>query len=395
MTHRPARFAVIVAFITNGMVIAAWLSRIPFIQDDLGLSESALGLSLLGGSAGVVTALIAANGLIARFSSKRVAQVGGLIMCLTLPLVALASNGRWLALALLLNFAAVSAMDVAMNAQAVVVEKLAKKPLMSSFHAMWSVGAMIGAVIGSQMARFDIVPVWHFTIIGAGFAIIFLSASNWLLPREAMDEVAAPEQKKQQLFQLPHPALWLLGSVAFAGAIGEGAISDWGAIYLTDFVGTTESIAAGGYAVYVSMMTIGRLAGDYLARVFTPVTLVRAGGTLATSGVVLAMAYPNIYAAAFGFAVVGLGLSLIIPLAFSAAGRKPGLPSGAGISSVAAIGYSGFLVGPPVIGLIAELTSLRIALLLVTGFLASLIFTANAVRVEPPEQTQPAPALGK
>lgn len=388
------RIAVMSAFFTNGVLLSAWLSRIPFIQDDLGLSESALGLALFGGSLGVISALLASGSLIARFGSRRMTTIGAVWFCLMLPMVALMPTGLALAGGLFFFSASISIMDVSMNAQAVVVEQHAKRPLMSSFHAMWSIGAAVGGVIGSQMARLGIVPLWHFLGVSIVFGLLFLPFTFKLVPRERMQEDTLNPDEKAPVFQLPARALWPLGAVAFCAAIGEGALSDWGALYLTDTVGSAESIAAAGYATYAGMMTVGRLAGDQLSKRLGSVQVVRYGGVLATGGLLLAILYPQITTVLIGFGMVGLGLSTIMPLAFSAGGNHPSVASGVGIASVATIGYTGFLAGPPIIGLIAEATSLRIAMMLITALIATLIVSAGAFQVKPQSEVIELPASG-
>jgi fucose permease len=170
-----------------------------------------------------------------------------------------------------------------------------------------------------------------------------------------------------------------LGAVAFCSAIGEGAMADWSGVYLRTAVGTSTATAAYGFAAFSLMMTVGRLSGDSLLTRFTPAQLVRFGGGIASAGLLLLLLIPSLETALIGFGAVGAGLSIVVPLAFSVAGKVPGVPPGAGIAGVATIGYAGFLAGPPVIGLVAEISSLRIALVLVLILTGTLLFTAQAM----------------
>lgn len=369
-----SRQAVIAAFFINGALLATWVSRIPAIQTKLGLSEGSLGLLLLGISVGVLTALSLAGSLIARFGSRSVTIVGAVVMCVSLPLLTLIPSAIALWGALFIFGGAMSIMDVAMNEQAVWVEREEKRPLMSSFHAAFSIGTLTGALIGSGMASISaLTPFMHFTIVSVVFGSIMLFLSSHLL------RVKQESSEKKAVFSFPKRALWPLGAVAFSCAIAEGAMADWSAVYLSQVLNTNASFAALGFAAFSLTMTIGRLLGDRLSLRWSPAIIVRVGGLIATLGFVVAIAAQEPIIVLIGFAAIGLGLANIIPLSFSAAGNYPGISTGVGIAGVATIGYAGFLAGPPIIGLIAELTSLRIALLIVTVLLASLVFTGKAV----------------
>ena len=369
-----SRLAVITTFFINGALFATWVSRIPAVQTRMGLSEGALGLILLGLSAGVLVALSLAGGLIARFGSPKATVVGATIMCVTLTLIALAPNSIALWIGLFVFGGAMSLMDVAMNEQAVLVERNMGRPLMSSFHAAFSVGGLTGALIGAGMASVEtLTPFLHFAFVGLAFGTAMVLVYRHLLP------VKRAAQEDDVVFRLPERALWTLGIVAFCTAIGEGAMADWSGVYLTQVLGTSAAVAALGFAAFSVTMTIGRLFGDKLTATWNNVSIVRFGGLAAALGVLAAIVATEPIVVLLGFAAVGLGLANIIPLSFSAAGNRPGIPTGVGIASVATIGYSGFLAGPPVIGLIAEVTSLRIAFVLVALLVGSLFFTANAV----------------
>ncbi len=383
---QTARWAVLAMFFINGALFANWVARIPQIQAKLALSEGQLGLVLLGIAVGVLVALSLAGGLIARYGSRTVTTAGALLLCLLLPPLALMPNAATLWLNLFLFGAAMSTMDVAMNAQGVDVERALGRSVMSSFHAAFSIGGFVGAAIGAVMAYLGIGPTLHFVMAGAAFLLLILLAAPRLLP-------VAPEVEPDlsgSVFRLPARALWPLGAVAFCSSIGEGAMADWSAVYLKSIVGATDSMAAFGFAAFSITMTGGRLLGDNLTMRFGPANLVRAGGVAASVGLLLTILLPQAAPVLLGFAAVGAGLSIVVPLAFSAAGNVPGLPAGVGIASVATIGYAGFLAGPPAIGLIAEATSLRMSMVLVLLLVGSLIFTAQALSTQ---RAQPAAAL--
>jgi len=373
-TNRYARWAVLAIFFINGALLSNWVARIPDIQHKLDLSEGALGIVLLGLSVGVLTALTMAGGFVARYGSRRVTTVTTFLLCAVLPLLGLAPTAVLLWGALFIFGATLSTMDVAMNAQAVEVERRHDKPLMSSFHASFSIGAFFGALMGSALT--GLLPLSHFLI-----ASVVGAAAGVLAVRPLVD-VDGEKQSGGAVFRFPERSLWMLGAIAFAGAIGEGAMVDWSTVYLTDVVQTETSIAALGFAAFSLMMTVGRASGDWLTTRIHPPLLVRAGGALGAAGLLIAVALPDIVPVIIGFALLGAGISIIIPLAFSTVGKMPGIAPGAGIAGVATIGYAGFLAGPPVIGLIAELTSLRVSLGLVAIIVATLVVTGGALYVE-------------
>ena len=370
---KNSRFAVLTAFFINGALMATWVSRIPTIQTKLSLNEGALGFVLLGSSVGVMVSLSMAGGLVARFGSAKVVLTGGIALCLTMLPLGLANHPVMLWISLFVFGAAISVMDVAMNDQAVQVERKTKRPLMSSFHATYSIGGLFGALLGAAMAGTAIfTPFLHFLIVGGMMAGLAIFAARFFIPTVQETSEKAPA------FQFPDRALWMLGAVAFCAAIGEGSMGDWSAVYLTKVLGTSASYAALGFAGFSLTMTVGRFFGDALIARWSSTVVVRVGGIISTLGFITIILTNSPILAIVGFSLVGLGVANIIPIAFSVAGNFPGISSSAGIAGVATIGYAGFLAGPPVIGLIAEGTSLRIAFILVTLLVGSLIFTANA-----------------
>ncbi len=379
------RIAVLIMFFTNGALVASWISRIPHIQNSLSLSEGQLGIVLLGLAAGVLTALSLTSGLISRYGDRQVTLYGAVGMCLMLPVLGILPNALMLWTGLFLFGMTMSSMDVAMNAQGVVVEQLAKRPLMSAFHASFSIGGFTGAAIGAGFATLELSPLLHFVSISILFLLIIIATARYLPTNEGNQ--GREDEGNEKIFQLPPRVLWALGAVAFAAAIGEGAMADWSGVYLSRVIGVEAGIDALGFAVFSIFMTVGRLSGDRLTEMFSATKLVRLGGSVATLGLLLVLFVPQLATTLIGFGIVGLGLSIVIPLAFSAAGRLPNIPASTGIAGVATIGYAGFLAGPPIIGLIAEATSLQIALLLVVLLTGSLIFTASSLKAETQEKT--------
>lgn len=371
-----ARAATSAVFFTVGAIFANWVSRIPEVKENLNLSESDLGLALMISSIGVIFGLVITSGLIARFGSKNVSIFVAILLAISLGVIGLTVNFITLAFALFFTGMFMSIADVAMNAQGVEVEKRRNKQIMNSFHAFWSIGTFSGAIMGSGFVTLGFSVQEHFLIAPVIFILLMLFSYQFLLNIDGEHN-----SDNQTTFQLPPRALWALGVVAFAAGLSEGAIIDWGGLYLHDVVGTTEAIAAFALAAFSITMVLGRLTGDWVAEQLGAARLVRIGGILVVIGVGIALFIPTLWTALFGFALSGLGLATAIPLAFSAAGKLRDLPSGRGIAGVATIGYAAFLIGPPIIGFIAEATTLRMALIVVMVMAFTLVFTAGALDV--------------
>jgi len=369
------RLAVLAAFFINGAIFATWSSRIPAIQTKLVLSDAALGVVLLGLPAGLLTALVLVSRWIAKYGSRKVVLAMALLSATSLPILAIAPNPPLLFIALFFFGGGLSGMDVAMNEQAVLVERNAGKPLMSSFHAGYSIGGFAGALLSAGLIAIPIfTPWWHFTTSAILYGIFAVFANNALISTDTRDVGQEP------VFQVPDRALWVLGAIALASALGEGASADWSAVFLSQVLLANASIAALGFAAFSLTMTAGRIIGDWLTAKLQPAGIVRLGGLLSSLGFILVLLAPNPLLAIIGFSLAGLGLSNIIPVLFSVAGNHPGFSPGAAIAGVATIGYIGFLVGPPLIGSVAELSSLRTSFMLVAITAATMIFSSIALR---------------
>jgi len=356
---RAARLAVAALFFLNGALFASWVSRIPAVKSVRGLGNGELGMALLTVALGAVVAMPLGGMLSGRFGSERISKVTALLYCALLPVLILAPNVTAFVLALFLFGAFHGALDVAMNAQAVVVEKLYRRPIMSSFHALWSTGGLAGAATGGLIASQGVTPLVHLGLVAlVSFAGVFLIVPH-LLTSEPV-HAAVPEKSRR--FPRPTVGLLALGAVALCVMAGEGAMADWSGVYLRDNLLTGEGLAAAGYAAFSLAMAAGRFLGDGLSARFGPVTLVRAGGILAATGLAVALVFGQPVAALIGFGCVGAGFATVVPMVFTAAGRTPGISPGVAIASVTTLGYLGFLAGPPVIGFVAELIGLREAL---------------------------------
>lgn len=379
--HPPtaARIATASLFFINGALFATWVSRIPAIQEKLGLDPQSLGLALLGVALGALIAMPVAGWCITKAGSRRTVQAIAVAFCLLTPLLALAPNLWTLALALVAFGAAHGAFDVAMNAQAVRVEELYRRPIMSSFHALWSVGGLTGAALGGLIASTHLPPLSHFM---AASLLLGGATLTYALPRllEA-GESNAPIKIESHAphFARPSGRLIALGALAFCIMMGEGAMADWSALFLRDVGGASEAMAATGYAAFSIAMAVARFAGDALSARHGATSLVRSGSVLSMCGLAIALFIPQPAVALIGFAAVGAGFATIVPQVFSAAGRIPGVASGPAIATATTVGYSGFLVGPPAIGFAAQHLGLQAALGLVVISTATAILLAPSV----------------
>jgi predicted MFS family arabinose efflux permease len=354
-----ARIATSALFFANGAGAANWVVRIPAVQDNLNLSTGALGAALLCIALGSLVAMPLTGLFVARAGSKTVSRAAALAFFLALPLPALAPDFPLFVGGLLIFGATTGSLDVSMNSQGVTVELQYGRPIMSSYHALFSLGGLVGAAIGGLIAGWGIAPGPH--LVGAAVVLgaCALGISHWMLGANADVVEHGP------MFARPTRALAALGVVAFCVLMGEGAVSDWSAIYLRRIVGTGPGLAAAGFAVFSLTMAFGRLGGDYLVGRLGPMVPVRAGGAVAAVGVILAVLAPWPPTVLIGFALVGLGFSFVFPVVVSAAARTPGTAASVAISAISTTGYFGFLVGPPLIGLTAEIIGLRSALLIV------------------------------
>ena len=361
---KRARLGTSVLFFLHGLIVSTWLSRIPAVQSRLGLNAGQLGLALLGTAIGALISMPLTGMLVARFGSRPVAISSTVFMAGSLSLLPLAGT-QWLltgALAIFGIFA--GAMNVSMNAQAVFLEQQYGRAIMSSFHALFSLGGMSGASLGGFAAAHGMPPRLHFAIGSVTYAITALAAGPMLLS-------ADKGRKGAPVFaRLSRPLLGL-GCLAFCILLNEGAMADWSSVYLRRSLQTTEATAAAGYAVFSFAMAGGRLLGDWITERTGRVHIVRYGASVAAVGLGIGLFLGNVPATFAGFAAAGAGFSVIVPLTFVAAGRNTA-SAALGLAAVNTAGYLGFLSGPAVIGFTANTFGLREALFLVV-FLSLLV----------------------
>ncbi|UUC53387.1 MFS transporter [Pseudomonas citronellolis] len=352
------------------------MGRIPALKSLTGVDEQGLGQALLGAGLGALLAFSFAGTLVRRLGSRRVTLASAAALLLVFPLLGLCQSWWALALALLLVGLTFATLDVAMNTQAVEVERLLGRPCLSSLHGMYSLGGLIGALGAALLA--DLTPFRHFSLL-AVLALLALPLFGRRL-LEGRSEPQADAQPRRRGLRLPPAALVGLGLLTLCAFVSEGAVADWSALLLHSVLGASERMAALGFAAFSATMVIGRLFGDRLRLHVADVALVRGLSLLAIAGMLLALFGGRVELSVAGFALVGLGLSVVVPILIGAAGNRPGVEASSGVAAVASFGYGGLLLGPPLIGILAEHIGLRLALLVVVGLCAGLLFWAHLVR---------------
>jgi MFS family permease len=360
--HQRAFWGIMACFLVHGLVVSTWVSRIASVKAALHLGDGALGLALLGTAIGSVTAIPLAGALVVRRGSRQIARCTAAGFCLSLVAIPLAHDTATLFAALLFYGAMAGANDVAMNAQAVATEKLLGTPSISRFHAMFSIGGIVGASAGAFIAGSGVRSGVHLTIAAAVFLAFALTATRLLADTRARTAGRAAAVRPGRR-RLP-VALFALSAVGFCIFLSEGAIADWAGVFLHQVLGAGAGLAPVGYAVFSAAMAIFRLSGDAITLRLGRAPTIRYGGAVAAAGLSFALLVHSPYWALGGFAAAGAGFSCIVPLVFAAGGRIPEVSEGAGVATVSGFGYLGFLVGPPAIGFLAELTSLRVGLML-------------------------------
>lgn len=367
------RAAVSALFCLNGFGFANWAARIPQLQQDLGIGDAALGIALLALAAGSLVAMPLVGGWVARHGSARVSRRLAIAFGVTLVLPAAAPSYGLLIAAAALFGACNGGLDVAMNAQASANEKRIGRPIMTSFHGLYSLGGLIGAAAGGGAASLGLSPAVHIGAMAAAITLILAVASAHLPTSHDERGHDGP------LVVLPTRELLGFAVIAFCVLVGEGAMADWTAVYLARILASPAGQAAAGFAASSLAMPIAPFFATPTIPPPGRVAVVRWGGVLATTGAVLAVSVSNAPVAIVGFTLVGAGLSCIFPCLMTAASHSRTMPPGPAIAAVATTGYTGFLLGPPLIGLISEATTLRVGL--GTVAVTSLVVVALAGQV--------------
>jgi fucose permease len=373
---RQARVAVSLCFMIMGLTTGVWVARIPAVKAQAHLSDAVLGVTLFAVPIGLLLGAAAAERLVDRIGSARVAWVSGVALSLVIVTPGLAHNAPELMAALLAVGVSSGTMDVAQNAQGVRVENAYRRSVMNSLHACYSLGAIIGSLAGGGFAWAGVGPLPSLATAGIVGAVVIGVAGHWFLPEpqkktemsEMFDKGVAerPDSRVRRAGQRSRRQTWrlviALGVLGVCGLVGEGAAGDWSAVYLKDNLGTSSGFAALGFAAFSVTMTAGRLVGDRLVHRFGAPRLVRYCGLVAAAGLAGGLLGNNPAGAVAGFAVLGAGLSIVVPQVFAAGGRADPERPGSGLAKVVGLGYAGLAAGPAVIGAAASQVGLPLAL---------------------------------
>ena len=376
ISRKAHRVAVGALFFLLGLCFATWASRIPSVQQRMGISEVGLGAVLLTIPLGQMVSLPFTGWLVAREGSRKVVLWGIVLYAVALLGLGWATNLYQLLPCLALFGVGGNLTNISVNTQAVGVERLYKhKPIMASFHGLWSLAGFVAAAIGSTMIGHAVAPGLNFLFI-ALFILTVLAVSAGYTVRQ--DSNVNPDQP---IFVKPDKELLGLGAIAFCALICEGAMFDWSGVYFKKVIQADKNWVGAGYTAFMSTMALGRFGADWLAARLGPRRVIQLSGLLTASGLAIAVALPSLPTALLGFLLVGFGTSSVVPLVYSAAGRSKTMSAGMALASVSTIGFLGFLLGPPVIGLLAGATSLRVSFAFIAFMGLCVSAVASRVRV--------------
>lgn len=377
---RLARIALSSFFFINGLFLATWSARIPTIQARLALSPGQLGLALLGGPIGALILMNIAGRVSRSVGSRGILTTAALCLCGSLPLLAYAPDLLLLFLGLTFSGAANGAMEVTMSLQGTTLEQIYQRPLLNSCHAYFSIGGLVGALLGSMLAAYNITPELHFLIIALATSLVILSNARFLLPPATPGKPCPQQVSKGTVAFHLSSALLLLGLLAFCTLFSEGAMFDWSALYLSNVIHAGAGVAASGFALFSFAMTFGRSVGDYLTIRLGAPRLICVANLTSAAGLTLALAITWTPIVLIGLTLIGIGLSVLSPLALSAAGRIAREDRESTLVAINICGYSGAFFGPPTIGFLADRFGLRLALALVVLLCLITTYCSQAAR---------------
>jgi MFS family permease len=383
-----ADLAVAVTFFAHGLLFASWTAHIPHVKARLGVTDGTLGVALLGAPIGSACAMWAAGYLLPRIGSRRLVRVALTGYCAAGPFVGLAGSVPALFAALLFWGAFMGGLDTSMNTQALTVEHARGRPLMNGMHAGWGLGAFAGGGVGSLGVAVGLSLSRQLLILGAALLLVVGWLSTGMLADAPHER---PPGAARQGRRVP-AAMVLLGAVAFASMLCEGAAADWSSVYLRDSLGAAGAVTGLGFTGFALAMVLVRMFGNRLLARYPAVVLLPALAGAACVGFSAALLVGHVAAGVAAFFLLGLGVGTVVPTAFSVAGRLPGVHPGVGVATVSGFGTAGFVLGPPMIGQLADATSLPAALGTVPALLAVIALLTRRIGALP-APTAPAATL--
>jgi fucose permease len=367
-TRQRARYATMAVFFIAGMMYASWGVHVPTVRDKFALSPGMLSLALFAVAGGSIFAMLTTASWIARAGTRTACMASGVTMTVCGALI-LVVPSFWMLLIVLAVFGCgMATLDVAMNAEASAVEEALARPIMSSLHGMFSIGGMAGAAIGGALIAHGFAPAAHLALASGASVVVLLASMPSVLPHVPHHEDHA---KASSSNRWRSGALWALGGLALIALIAEGAMYDWATVYMRDVVLATHSLSSAAYAAFSGGMAAGRFGGDAVRARFGAPQLVFSSAGLAFIGMVMALVFPNAIVTMTGFTLMGLGLANMMPVLFAAAARVEGVTAAEGLAQVAGLAYFGLLLGPVLIGGVAQVSSLPIGLCIVAACCAA------------------------
>jgi MFS family permease len=347
LVRNKIRWTTAAFFFFSGIITSTWSSRIPDIQQQLHLSNAELGAVLFAISAGLVAALPISSWLIAKYSSVKMMTISTAIFAVIISLLAIA-NSVFLLVVLLFLFGALrNLVSMSANTNSIEVQALFDKPIIATFHGVWSMACFVGIAIGALMISKGITPLWHFLAIAI---IIFL----FIVIFRRKDRKTNITSEKKAFFVKPDRYLFILGCIAFCAMFCESSMFDWSINYYDKVIKADKNYVTFGYSSFIIMMTAGRLIGDRFIAGFGAISVLSVNGLLMTAGVVILISFPSVFAASIGFSLIGLGSSIVVPIVYALAGKTKKMSAGYAIASITMVGYVGFLSSPLIIGALSD-----------------------------------------
>ncbi len=362
------RIALNALFFLSGLCFSTWASRIPDIKARFGFSDSELGAVLLVRPVGALFALPLAGFIVDKFGSRLSSTAGIALFVLGLAMLGTAASIPFLIVSLLIFGAAANLINISNNAQALLIQNKYGRVIMASFHGLWSLAGFFGAGVGMLALAAGLETATHFFLVSTTIFILLLICFPFL------NSESGEKKGNRKLWKKPNRQLLVLGGIAFCGLLSEGCMFDWSAVYFKQVIEAEEELVTAGYMAFMGMMATGRFVSDYFTNRYGVSVIIQASGLLIFLGLLIAVLFPNLITGIAGFLLVGAGTSSVIPLTFTQVGKVKGFTSGIALATVSTIGYFGFLSGPPLIGFVADLFSLRASFTLVA--LVGLTITA-------------------
>ena len=370
---RKLRIAAAIFFFISGFGYATWASRIPTIQQELHLNNAQLGIVLLALPIGLMCTMPITSKLLSYYSSRGIMLIGSLFLSVILICIGFCSSMWQLLVTLFFFGSARNLMTLSINTQGVAVQALYSKSIMATFHGIWSMAGFAGAAVGLGMVYFNIAVTWHFIIISIILVIVTLYFIKDTLFQKPVQHVRRP------VFSLPDKYLVKFSLICFASMACENTMYDWSAIYFQKEVNAGKTMATASFVIYLVAMTSGRLIGDKLVTKFGIKTVLKFSGVFILCGLLLAVALPYALTAGLGFILVGFGVSCIVPMIFSLAGKSKTMSSSSALASISTIGYLGFVLVPPFIGFISQRAGLRFSFGIIALLGAVIVYLVSKI----------------